>query len=118
MTARRLVLVVALAVVLGALPAAAHHGWGGYDASRPLDLTGVVKRLTFENPHGMLHLAVADKEWEIVLAPPARMVNRGLEQAMIKLGDTVQVYGYPSRTNPDELRAERITVAGKTTELR
>ena len=33
-------------------------------------------------------------------------------------GTTVEVYGYPSRMVPDELRAERITVAGKTTELR
>jgi hypothetical protein len=28
------------------------------------------------------------------------------------------VHGYPKRDDPEELRAERITIAGKTTELR
>src|SRR5258708_2643730 len=103
---------------LTALPAAAHHGWGGYDATQPLTLRGQVKRITFENPHGLLLLAAPGKDWEVVLAPPARMINRGLEAAMIKVGDTVEGYGYPNRTVATELRAERITVAGKATELR
>jgi hypothetical protein len=118
MTARGFLLAVAASFALAAVPAAAHHGWGSYDDARPMSLSGTVKLLTFENPHGVLHLAAADKEWHVVLAPPSRMINRGLEQAMIKLGDTVSVYGYPSRNIPGELRAERITVAGKTTELR
>jgi len=28
------------------------------------------------------------------------------------------VVGYPHRTNPEEMRAERITIDGKTVELR
>jgi hypothetical protein len=33
-------------------------------------------------------------------------------------GTQATVVGYPNRTDPDEMRAERITIAGKTTELR
>jgi hypothetical protein len=36
----------------------------------------------------------------------------------LKPGSTATVEGYPNRTKPDELRAERITVGGKTIELR
>ena len=36
----------------------------------------------------------------------------------IKVGAKARVIGYPNRNNPDELRAERIIVDGKTTELR
>lgn len=119
MNAPRILLGAALLAGLAVLPADAHHGWGSYDAGQPLTLTGPIKRMSFENPHGVIRLAAGDtKEWEIILAPPYRMVNRGLEEAMIRVGTTVSVYGYPSRMVPDELRAERITVSGKTTELR
>jgi hypothetical protein len=118
MNAHRMLLSAAVMAGLAAVPAIAHHGWGSYEAGQPLTLTGPIKRMSFENPHGVIRLDVAGKEWEVVLAPPSRMVNRGLEEAMIKVGTTVSVYGYPSRMVPDELRAERITVAGKTTELR
>ena len=37
---------------------------------------------------------------------------------MLKPGTTVVVEGYPSTRNEHEMRAERITVAGKTVELR
>ena len=37
---------------------------------------------------------------------------------MLKPGTPVVVEGYPSTRNEREMRAERITVAGKTVELR
>ena len=33
-------------------------------------------------------------------------------------GNKATVVGYPSRNDPNEMRAERITIAGKTVELR
>jgi hypothetical protein len=36
----------------------------------------------------------------------------------MKPGTAATVVGYPSRNDPTEMRAERITVDGKTTELR
>ena len=53
-----------------------------------------------------------------VLAPPSRMAARGLPSADLKTGIEATVEGYPSRDDPAEMRAERITIAGKTTELR
>jgi hypothetical protein len=46
------------------------------------------------------------------------MENRGLPRAELVPGKTVTVVGYPNRSKPDEMRAERITVGGKTVELR
>ncbi len=46
------------------------------------------------------------------------MENRGLRREMLAPGTQATVVGYPNRTDPDELRAERITISGKTTELR
>jgi len=41
-----------------------------------------------------------------------------LPREMLKVGAEVTVVGYPHRSDPNEMRAERITVAGKTVELR
>jgi hypothetical protein len=46
------------------------------------------------------------------------MESRGLARDMLTVGATASVYGYPHRTKSDEMRAERITIGGKTIELR
>jgi hypothetical protein len=114
----------ACAAVAAALPilipalAPAHHGWSGYDSSQALTLSGIVREAGYEHPHGFVKLETKDKTWLVVLAPPSRMENRGLPRAMLTPGTTVTVEGYPNRTDAGELRAERITIAGKTVELR
>ena len=109
------VLALGVAVTGGA---AAHHGWSGYDSTKVLTLTGMVRESGYEHPHGYLKLQVPEKLWVVVLAPPSRMENRGLLRTMLAAGTTATVVGYPNRTDPTEMRAERITIDGKTTELR
>jgi hypothetical protein len=46
------------------------------------------------------------------------MSNRGLTEAMLKVGKNVSVEGYAHKTDTNEMRAERITIDGKTVELR
>ena len=69
-------------------------------------------------PRGHIRLETPGKTWHVVLAPPSRMEARGLPPADLKKGATVSVVGYPNREKPEEMRAERITAAGKTVELR
>ncbi|HSE06596.1 MAG TPA: DUF6152 family protein [Methylomirabilota bacterium] len=108
-----------LAIVLAlTAPAAAHHGWSGYDSTKETTLTGTIREAGYEHPHGFIRLETGGKMWVVVLAPPSRMENRGLPRTALQPGVSATVTGYPNRTDPDELRAERITVAGKTTELR
>ena len=117
---RHTLLVSTLAASLLALAgaAAAHHGWSSYDAAREMTLTGSIAEAGYEHPHGYVKLQTPGKLWVVVLAPPTRMENRGLPRTMLKAGVTATVVGYPHRTDGDELRAERITIDGKTTELR
>ncbi|MFC7517571.1 DUF6152 family protein [Herbaspirillum sp. GCM10030257] len=96
----------------------AHHGWSEYDSGSMLQLTGQIEDSGYSHPHGFVRLKTAEKSWLVVLAPPTRMENRGLSQEMIKPGRSVTVVGYPNRNKPEEMRAERIIVDSKTTELR
>lgn len=115
---RPFVIAAAAAVALGGGAALAHHGWGSYDTT-VVTLEGKIQESTYQNPHGMLKFAAADaKVWNIVLAPPSRMESRGLPPAMLAPGKTASVVGYVHRSEKDEMRAERITIDGKTVELR
>lgn len=115
---RVLVMMLGLLSTVGATPVLAHHGWSGYDGSRPLDLSGVIRQSGYEHPHGFVRLETPGKMWLVVLAPPSRMENRGLPREALAPGTQATVVGYPHRQDPDEMRAERITIDGKTTELR
>jgi hypothetical protein len=109
-------------IMIGALAAPglvlAHHGWSEYDSSKALKLTGKVVASGYEHPHGHVRLEAPGKTWSVVLAPPSRMERRGLEKGALKAGATVTVEGYANRDKPEEMRAERISVNGKTIELR
>ena len=109
---------VPLFVLFAAGLANAHHGWSEYDGSKALKLGGVIKEAGYEHPHGHVQLETPGKTWIVVLAPPSRMSARGLSAAEIKPGTHAEVVGYPNRNKPEEMRAERITVGGKTIELR
>lgn len=105
---------------LGLVPtlALAHHGWSEYDSTKLLKLSGTVVEAGYEHPHGFVRLQAPGKTWLCVLAPPSRMDARGLEKGALKPGVAATVEGYANRNKPEEMRAERIMVGGKTIELR
>jgi len=107
-----------LAASLVALPAAAHHGWSSYDGNNAITLTGTITEASYSYPHGTIMLETSGKTWLAVLAPPSRMSARGLPSSDLTVGAQATVEGYPSRQNPKEMRAERITIHGRTIELR
>jgi Family of unknown function (DUF6152) len=96
----------------------AHHGWDGYDATKILKLTGRIEAPAYENPHATTTLKTDEATWHVVLAPPSRMMSRGLTREMLVDGVTATIEGYAHRSTQGELRAERITIGGKTVELR
>jgi hypothetical protein len=116
--ARVLTAVLFIVAGLSAPWAWAHHGWGSYDASKPVTVAGKILTSKYENPHVALTVQAPDKVWTVTLAPTSRMVNRGALAEMVKAGNDITAYGYPSTAEKDEMRAERITVDGKTIEMR
>jgi hypothetical protein len=113
---RAAILFSAIALLTGA--AFAHHGWGSYDATKPVTITGPIVTSKFENPHATIAVRSDDKTWTVTLAPTSRMMSRGASAKVIAVGQNVSAYGYPSTVEKDEMRAERITIDGKTYEMR
>lgn len=97
--------------------AAAHHSTTAiYDASRTIEVTGVVEEISWRNPHGRLLLRTADESgasvvWEA--ETPAVVVLRilGIGQDFIDVGDRITIAGYPARRAAHEMNARNVLLA-------
>jgi hypothetical protein len=110
----QLALTVAVLSLL-AMPALAHHGWGG-NQDTEFELTGtVVKQVSLDGPHATMQ--IKDKSgqvWDITLAPPARTTRAGLKEDSIPVGATVMVHGHRNRDMKRfEIKTERVSWEGK-----
>jgi hypothetical protein len=114
---KRLLSILAV-VAFGAGVLYGHHGWTGYDETKLIEHKGVIKEVGWENPHAFVKVEIDKAVWNIVLAPVFRMQERGIARDTLKVGATVTIAGYQHKQIKDEIRAERITFNGKTTELR
>jgi len=88
---------VSAAFALIALPASAHHGWGG-NVDQVTDMTGTVTQsVSLAGPHATMKVNVEGKVWDITLAPPFATQRAGLNNGTIPVGQTVTVRGNKNR---------------------
>jgi hypothetical protein len=109
---------IGAAALLVAGGAAAHHGWGSYDASKTIVLDGPILESAYEFPHGEVVIEREGVRWTATLAPPSRMQSRGLAREDIAVGKRIKAEGYPSTMRQNEMRAERVTVGSRVIEMR
>jgi uncharacterized membrane protein YphA (DoxX/SURF4 family) len=57
------------ALMLLTTAAVAHHGWGSYDANKPLTISGPILSSKFENPHATITVRASDKVWTVTRPP-------------------------------------------------
>jgi uncharacterized protein DUF6152 len=106
---------VAALVTLPALPALAHHGWGG-NQDAEFELSGtLVKQVSLAGPHATMQIKDDKGQvWDITLAPPPRTDRAGLKENTIPLGATVKVHGHRnSDAKKFEIKTERVYWNGK-----
>jgi len=105
-----------LAPLLTALPASAHHGWGG-NLDSEFELTGTVETpVSLAGPHATMKVRASDGQvWDITLAPPARTQRAGLKEGIIPVGATVKIHGHRNRDPKRfEIKTERVIWNGRT----
>lgn len=95
--------------------ALAHHSAAAeFDASKKIDLTGVVTKVEWTNPHAHFYIDVKDPSgnvvnWNLELASPNVLIRNGWKRNSLKPGDTVSVTGIRSKDNPNFGSAALIT---------
>ena len=103
-----------LALSLSAVPALAHHGWGG-NLDAEFEITGTVEQsVSLSGPHATMKLRADGKLWDLTLAPPARTERAGLKEGIIPVGATVTIHGHRNRDPKKfEIKTERVVWNGR-----
>src|SRR5215475_16105170 len=90
----------ALGFLVLTAPAFAHHPFAAeFDASAPVNLTGKLTKVDWNEPHVVLHVAVTDpagqtRDWSLEAASPTMLERKGWTKAMLRAGDQITVRGY------------------------
>jgi len=88
---------------IAALPAAAHHAFGGeFDANRPVLLKGKVVKVEWVNPHSWIHVETTKPDgtkevWMVEGGSPNSLIRRGLTKDSLPIGTDIVVDGYQAR---------------------
>jgi hypothetical protein len=96
---------VMVALLLGTVPAAAHHSFAPYDSQRFMTLTGTVTRVEWVNPHAHFYMDVRDPDtgsitnWAWQMNGPTQLMRRGWIKSSMKVGDVVTVDGYGTKNS-------------------
>lgn len=96
---------IAAGVFAAVVQMTAHHsGAAVFDSEKPINLTGVVTKVEWVNPHAHFYLDVRDASgkvtnWNLELASPNVLVRNGWKRTSVKEGDTVTVTGQQARDN-------------------
>jgi hypothetical protein len=95
-------IVIAVATLLAASPAVAHHSFAMFDQSKSVTLDGTVKDFRWNNPHVFIQLLVktdsgSDEEWSIEMTSPEHLARVGWRPGTLKPGDKVALVIHPMR---------------------
>jgi len=106
-----------LGLALLAPPARAHHSQAGiFDSRETIEVSGVIKTVSWRNPHGQILLDVANADgsrtvWDAETASIAVMRNRGAEPSAVVVGDRVTISGAPSSRGRNEILARSMLLS-------
>ena len=103
------------AVLVAAVPLAAHHSFAAeYDSSKPVNVTGTLTRVEWTNPHIWFYLDVKDDKgnvtnWGFSAAPPGVLMRRGIQKEVLKIGAVIHVKGFRAKDGSNNASGGTIT---------
>ena len=95
--------VVALSAPFTASLSAHHWFNASYESGKVIELTGVVTRFDWKNPHALFYLDVADERtgrtthWIMEMGSPNSLARIGWSKSSLRVGERVTVESIPWR---------------------
>ena len=104
------------AASLGGLALAHHSQAGIFDSRETIEVSGVIKSVSWRNPHGQILLDVTNADgshatWDAETASIAVLRNRGAEPSAVMVGDRVTISGAPSVRGRNEILARSMLLS-------
>jgi hypothetical protein len=96
-------------------PVLAHHSEAAeYDSSKPVKVTGTIRKVEWQNPHVWFYVDVRDENgkvttWGFSGAPPGSLMRRGITKDALKVGAVVNVEGSRARDGSNNGSGRRVT---------
>jgi len=112
MTRNLLALFILIAV---ASPVFGHHSEAAeYDSTKPVKVTGTIKKVEWLNPHIWFYVDVKEENgtittWGFSAAPPGALMRRGITKDVLKIGAVVNVEGSRARDGSNNASGRRVT---------
>src|SRR5262245_20663849 len=115
-----LAVLVGAAIVCSAIPVLAHHSFAAeFDAAKPVNLTGVVTKVEWMNPHTYFYVDVKDPQtgkvanWACEMGSPNGLTRQGWTRNTLKVGMDVSLDGTRAKDGTSRATARNVTVDGK-----
>jgi hypothetical protein len=109
--------VVACGLLVAGTQVSAHHSFAAeFDAEKRIELTGIVTKVEWTNPHVWFYINVKDAKtgevsnWGAEMGPPHGLQRRGWRQNTLKIGDSVTVKGSMAKNGTKRMNASTVTL--------
>lgn len=97
-------LAIALAAFTAIPPAAqAHHAFAAeFDGSKPIEVKGIISKVTLTNPHSWIYIDAKDASgkittWGFEFGAPFALAQKGLTRATVAIGSEITLKGFLSK---------------------
>lgn len=96
----------------------AHHSFAAeFDANKTIQMTGIVTKVEWTNPHVWIYFNVKGDDgkmanWGVELGPPHLLQRRGWRRDTLKIGTSIDVDGFLARNGSSRVNARTVTVSG------
>jgi len=111
------------ALLFVATTSSAHHGSAGqFDHSKTIEVSGVVKKIRFVNPHSYVYFDVTNdqgetEEWRCEMRAASVLKRAGWSEDMFEAGAIIDIVGVPARREPHGCYVDTLALnEGKTIE--
>jgi hypothetical protein len=119
MKSRMLAVVAGIVVLASAMPVLAHHSFAAeFDATKPVNLTGVVTKVEWMNPHTYFYIDVKDESgkvtnWACEMGSPNGLTRQGWTRNTLHVGMVVSMDGTQAKDGTKRANARNVLVDGK-----